>query len=126
MPKVKRLITYAFWSTLSRVVERNYTSKSHGNAKDERKPFFPAKKTLIEGIKSQQTKKDTPKETLQQLTRDAGGILGADSLGSIPQSRQEIYDVRRLLKPTSSAARATQDSFADCLRASKEQEKDFI
>lgn len=48
------------------------------------------KKTLIEGIKSQQTKKDMPKETLQQLTQDAGGVLRADSSGSIPQSRQQM------------------------------------
>jgi len=68
MPMVKRLIIYAFWSTLSRVVRRNYSSKSHGNAKDKKKPFFPTKKTVLKGIKSQQTRKEMPKETLQQLT----------------------------------------------------------
>lgn len=47
-------------------------------------------------------------------------------MGSIPRSRQQIYDTRHLPKPTSSTVRATQGSFAGCLRASKEQEKDFI
>lgn len=106
--------------------EIQFKVKSHGNAKDKKKPFFPIIKTVIEGIRSQQTRKETLKETLQQLTRDAGGVLGADSSGSIVRSRQQIYDARRLSKPTSSAVRATQDSFADCLRASKEQEKDFM
>lgn len=98
--------------------EIQFKVKSHGNAKDKKKPFFPIIKTVIEGIRSQQTRKETLKETLQQLTRD--------SSGSIVRSRQQIYDARRLSKPTSSAVRATQDSFADCLRASKEQEKDFM
>lgn len=106
--------------------ELQFKVKSHGNAKDKKKPFFPTKKTVIEGIRSQQTRKETPKETLQHFTRDAGGVLGANSSGSIPHSRQQIYDARRLPKPTSSVVCATQDSFADCLRASKEQEKDFI
>jgi len=108
------------------VEELQFKVKSHGNAKDKKKPFFPTKKTVLKGIKSQQTRKETPKETLQQLTQDAGGVLGADSSSSIPRSRQQIYDARRLPKSTSTSVRATQDSFADCLRASKEQEKDFV
>lgn len=53
--------------------------------------------------------------------------MGADSAGSLPQGRQQIYDSRRLPKTvTSTAVRPTQDSFSDCLRASKEELKDFI
>lgn len=48
--------------------ELQFNVKSHGDAKDKKKPFFPTKKTVIEGIRSQQTRKETPKETLQQLT----------------------------------------------------------
>ena len=48
--------------------ELHFKVKSHGNAKDKKKPFFPTKKTVIEGIKSQKIRKETPKETLQQLT----------------------------------------------------------
>ena len=40
--------------------------------------------------------------------------------------RQQIYDSRRLPRPASMFTCATQDSFTDCLRVSKDQEKDFI
>lgn len=47
--------------------EIQFKVKSHGNAKDKKKPFFPIIKTVIEGIRSQQTRKETPKETFSNL-----------------------------------------------------------
>lgn len=77
-------------------------------------------------MKSQESRKETPKVTLQHITRNAGGVMSAESSGSVPRSRQQIYDCRRLPRPASTSTCATQDSFTDCLRASKDQEKDFI
>ena len=77
-------------------------------------------------MKSQESRKETPKVTLQHITRNAGGVMSAESSGSVPRGRQQIYDSRRLPRPASTSTCVTQDSFTDCLRASKNQEKDFI
>ena len=52
--------------------------------------------------------------------------MSAESSGSVSRGRQQIYDSRRLPRPASTSTCATQDSFTDCLRVSKDQEKDFI
>ena len=106
--------------------EVSFKVKSHGNTKDKRKPFLPTTKTILKEMKSQESRKETPKVTLQHITRNAGGVMSAESSGSVPRGRQQIYDSRRLLRPAATSTCATQDSFTDCLRASKDQEKDFI
>ena len=88
--------------------------------------LFNARKTVLKEMKSQESRKETPKVTLQQITRNAGGVMSADSSGSLPGGRQQVYDSRRFPRPVSTSSCDTQDSFTDCLRTSKDQEKDFI
>ena len=55
--------------------------------------------------------------------------VSADTSGSVPRGKQQIYDSRRLLRHVSTSTCATKDSFTDCLRASKDQRRilfDFV
>ena len=127
MPMVKRSTTSVGLSIVrGKEKEVSFKVKSHGNTKDKRKPFLPTRKTILKEMKSQESRKETPKVTLQHITRNAGGVMSAESSGSVPRGRQQIYDSRRLPRPASTSTCVTQDSFTDCLRASKNQEKDFI
>lgn len=72
--------------------EVTFKVKSHGNTKDKRKPSLPTRKTILKEMKSQESRKETPKVTLQHITRNAGGVMSAESSGSVPRGRQQIYD----------------------------------
>ena len=70
--------------------------------------LFNAGKTALNEMKSQESQKETPKVTLQPITQNAGGVTSADSSGSLPRGRQQVYDSRRLPRPVSTSSCATQ------------------
>ena len=62
--------------------------RPHGNSKTV-KPYAWSKKSLHDKLK-QSSGKATPKQALTESLLTCGGVLGADSVGSIPKSRSQV------------------------------------
>ena len=45
-----------------------------------------------------ESKHKTPKRSLNFVSEEAGGIMGASSAGALPRSRQQVKDIRRISK----------------------------
>ena len=58
--------------------------RSHGNCKTT-KPYVRSKKSLQDRLK-ESSGKATPKQALVESLQNCGGVLGAQSIGSIPKS----------------------------------------
>ena len=63
-------------------------SRSHGNSKTV-KPYARSKKSLHDKLK-QSGGKATPKQAMNESLEDCGGILGVQSIGSLPKNRSQV------------------------------------
>ena len=71
--------------------------KPHGNSKTQ-EPYF---RTSVSTMKSLKTniKNASPKETLEKVSTERGGEMSAKSAGSLPRNRQQVYNIKRQLRP---------------------------
>ena len=45
-------------------------------------------------------KSTSPKEALEKVSTEKGGEMSAKSVGSLPRNRQQVYNIKKQLKPT--------------------------
>ena len=71
--------------------------KPHGNSKTQ-EPYF---RTSVSTIKSLKTsiKNTSPKDALEKVSAERGGEMAAKSAGSLPRNRQQVYNIKRQLRP---------------------------
>ena len=62
--------------------------RSHGNSKTV-KPYVRSKKVFHNKL-TQSGGKATPKQALTESLQSCGGVLGTQSVGSIPKSRNQV------------------------------------
>lgn len=66
----------------------------HGNAKRTKNvPFYPTAKSTMEAIKDQLKQKPSM-EVYKVVSRSAGGPSGANTVGELPRSQKQIYDLQ--------------------------------
>ena len=78
---------------------------THGNS-SEKKPFFPTWCSTMVKIKEESSNKG-PREIVEVVSRQAGGIVGAIAPGQLPRDEKQISNVKRRIQ------QGTMDSVAD-------------
>ena len=71
--------------------------KPHGNSKTE-EPYFRTSISTIKSLKSN-LKGASSKEALEKVSTERGGEMSAKSAGSLPRNRQQVYNIKRQLRP---------------------------
>lgn len=95
----------------------NFEVKSHGTAKKD-KPFFPSEKSVLHTMKEKVTKE--PSRTVyEDVQHNAGGPIKADSIGQLPRSRQQVYNLTYLHK-------ASTDPVDKLLKYAKETDEKVV
>ena len=69
----------------------------HGNSKTE-EPYFRTSISTIKSLKSN-LKGASPKEALEKVFTERGGEMSAKSAGSLVRNRQQVYNIKRQLRP---------------------------
>ena len=69
---------------------------SHGNSK-EKQPFFPTWPSTHDLIKKQYLKQG-PKETVERVSSEVGGVVEAAGPGQLPRSEKQVTNIRRTEK----------------------------
>ena len=69
---------------------------SHGNAK-EYNPFHPTWPSILKRVKEESTSKG-PKATVEQVSSEMGGILGASAPGQLPRNERQVTHQKRMQK----------------------------
>ena len=75
---------------------------SHGNAKTA-KPFHPTWPSTLNRIKSESSTKG-PRATIEQVSSEIGGILGASAPGELPSNELQVSNKRRKGKKVGEAS----------------------
>ena len=84
------LITYKF----DGVDEHKVLVRSHGNS-SKQKPYYRTAPSVRRNLSSALVQAGkAPKEALDKVLQDKGGLLRATSVGQIPWNRQQAYDIR--------------------------------
>ena len=65
---------------------------SHGNSK-ERKPFHPTWPSTLQRIK-EESSTNGPKATVEIISSEVSGMLGASSSGQLPRNEKQVANVR--------------------------------
>ena len=68
----------------------------HGNSKSDA-PYFRTSKSTLRAIKSELVT-SSPKEATEQVSKDKGGEMLAESAGSLPRNRQQAYNASKQQK----------------------------
>lgn len=84
------------------------TIASHGNSKDK-KPFFPTWPSTRDLVKSQCLKMG-PKDTIQHVTEEVGGVLQAIGPGQLPRSERQVTNIIRREKLKSRCANSSNEA----------------
>lgn len=66
--------------------------KPHGNAKHDHKPFIRTTPSTLQKLKLC-SKKLPPRQAVSKVTTEKGGVLKANSVGSIPRNRKQVYNI---------------------------------
>ena len=69
---------------------------THGNS-SEKKPFFPTWCSTMVKIKEESSNKG-PREIVEVVSRQAGGIVGAIAPGQLPRDEKQISNVKRRIQ----------------------------
>ena len=64
--------------------------KSHGNSKTG-EPYIPTFKSVLQNIKDQAPSK-RPKQIINNIIKDAGGMFEMESVSSVPRNRRQVYN----------------------------------
>lgn len=72
--------------------------KSHGNSHTN-DPYLRSSKSTVQSLKKM-LKSERPKEAVEQVSKDRGGEMLADSAGSLPRNTQQAYNFIKNQKST--------------------------
>eukprot|EP00112_Aurelia_sp_Birch-Aquarium-sp1_P008983 Seg2006.2 transcript_id=Seg2006.2/GoldUCD/mRNA.D3Y31 product="hypothetical protein" protein_id=Seg2006.2/GoldUCD/D3Y31 len=64
--------------------------KSHGNSKTG-EPYIPTFKSVLRNIK-EQAPSTRPKQIINRIIKDAGGVFEMESASSVPRNRRQVYN----------------------------------
>ena len=88
--------------------------RSHGNSKDNR-PFLPTWPSTLSRVKEESVRRG-PKATVEHLSKEVGGMLGASGSGQMPRNEKQVSNAKkRCLK--SGSATAADERFVVMQRA---------
>ena len=89
---------------------------THGNSKSG-KPFFPTLPSTVESIKKE-CQSSGPKEVVQTMSADVGGVMDAACPGSLPRNEQQVAYYKRQTKCEGEYAKSgADDLYAVMLQA---------
>ena len=74
-----------------------FEAPSHGNSKTKRKPFYPTKKSTLQGIKDELSY-NSAAAAFTNIPASAGGVLNAREPGDLPTSRKQLHDMKRMMR----------------------------
>lgn len=83
---------------------------AHGNAK-QYKPFHPTWPSTLDSIK-EQSLNNGPKATVEQVSIEVGGMMGASGSGQLPRNEMQVQNQRRKAK-IRQASKETDSAIAD-------------
>lgn len=72
--------------------------KPHGNSHTH-DPYLRSSKSTVQSLKKM-LKSERPKEAVEQVSKERGGEMLADSAGSLPRNRQQAYNFIKNQKAT--------------------------
>ena len=96
VPSSRCLLQYWFESGN----EHSINIKAHGNSKVKSKSYCRTNPSTLAALKKRAVT-CTPKETVNAIYTAEGGILEANSLGSLPRNREQVANLRRSLSGNS-------------------------
>lgn len=95
----------------------DFDVKSHG-ASQKGKPFFPCEKSLLNTMK-ERVIKEPSRTVYEDVKQKAGGPSKAASIGQLPRSRQQVYNLSYLYK-------ASTDPLDELLKYAKETDEKIV
>ena len=94
-----------------------YEVPSHGNSKRKGKPFYPSKKSTLQGIKDE-LNSTSAAVAFRNVSVSAGGVLNAREPGDLPRSRKQVYDIKRQMRKV--------DEIGELLQYTKNSEESIV
>ena len=99
---------------------------SHGNSKKNKRPYIRTQKSTLDSIK-ENIGVMRPKQTVEKVYEEAGGILHVQSLGEVCRDRTQEYNTKRYQECTSGlTSNSKKDLVYDLLEQNYCSESDFV
>ena len=96
--------------------------KPHGNSKSAR-PFIQTTPSTLQKLKECRKTNQPPKQAVSNVTKEKGGNVNAKSVGDIPRTRRQVYNMKQ---PKGDDSDALLSVMAMCKQSMDKDEELFI